>query len=400
MPHVTLRRAAIALALFFPAGIAWAAGPASLPHQAYVWQRAWTPQVGTALEQTADLFAGYRVLVAEADAHGRLLQANINWAALDRTRRPITLVIRIDGQLRSGTSAAMVARIGALASAWRGHRVTGLEIDHDCGTARLESYARFLRDLRKVPGVPARLSITALPTWLTSPVFDKVAAAVDELVLQVHAVQAPSAGLFDARSARAWVNSLVRHRPKDFWIAVPDYGTRIVRAENGSLLAVESEEPRLIGGVSATELIATPVEVSAFIQDLQHAPPPGLSGIVWFRLPVAGDRRMWSLSTLRNVIRGQPLSGRLDVVARPAGVAGVVNVVLTNESDTDLPLPGAVELPAPCRLADGVNGYALDGSGRNISLRRLQNALLPAHHEQVIGWARCSPAPGGFHVRP
>ncbi len=162
------------------------------------------------------------------------------------------------------------------------------------------------------------------------------------------------------------------------------------------MVAVESEMPRLIGGASATELMAAPGDVARLLRDLERRPPAHLAGIVWFRLPAEGDKRIWSLDTLAVVVGGAPLRPRIAVEGRPSATPGMRDVVLVNDGDIDSPLPAWIDLPPACRIADGVNGYALNASSTGLSLARLQTGLLHAHYEQVVGWMRCD---GGIHVR-
>jgi hypothetical protein len=231
---------------------------------------------------------------------------------------------------------------------------------------------------------------------MSSPALEQVVAAADESVLQVHAVRAPQNGLFDPDLARQWIDAFDQRTTKPFRIALPDYGARIVRRDDGSILAIESEVPRLAGGDQATEILAKPADVARLLADLSRAPPSHFAGIVWFRLPTADDSRTWSPETWRAVMGGRDLHTQFAVVARASTTPGMADIVLINRGNIDVELPRAVGLPQGCTLADGINGYALDA--QNISLRRLQTALLPAHREQTIGWMRC--AWGDFDVRP
>ncbi len=365
------------------------------PHEAYIWQRVWTPPVVDAAAKSADLFQGWRVLAAESDRSGRLVPFAVNWAALAGTKRPAIAVIRIDGRLAHWDGAALLGQIHALSAGWP---VAGIEIDYDCGTARLTDYAAFLTALRKQ--ARGRLSITALPAWLSSPALPGLLAATDEVVLQVHAVRAPDAALFDAHLARHWIGMLDRIDTKPFRVALPDYGTRIVRDTAGRVVAMQSEMPRLVGGASARELAAEPLDVSLLLQDLCHSPLAHLAGFVWFRLPVAGDVRIWSASTLRAVVLGERLEPHLAVLARHGMAKGAYDIVLTNDGEVDAMLPAFIDLPGNCSAADGINGYTLNTNGAGISLVRLNIGYLFAHHDQTVGWARCQPAPEAIHVRP
>jgi len=380
------------IALLVAMAAAIQATPAApLPHEAYVWQRLWTPPVGDAVRETGGLFQGWRVLAAETDRTGRLKGFAVDWKAV--AGKPVTAVVRIDGALGRFDAKALLAELRLLMARWP--RGVGLEIDYDCGTASLAAYAAFLKDVRALR--PSRLSITALPAWLGSADLAPVLAAVDEAVLQVHAVRSPANGLFDGKLARRWIDRM-DGGGKPFRVALPDYGTRVIHSGGGAVIALESETPKLIGGASAEELTATPDAVAALLRDLERRPPQHLTGIVWFRLPVQGDTRIWSRETLAAVIRGEALTGRLSIRTRPGLAPGSDDILLVNDGGSDVPLPRAVHLPPDCSVADGVNGYRFEAKIN--SLVRLQNVLIHAHHAQVIGWARCGAARGEFHVEP
>jgi hypothetical protein len=144
--------------------------------------------------------------------------------------------------------------------------------------------------------------------------------------------------------------------------------------------------------------MAMPDQVSRLLRDLERAPPDHLAGVVWFRLPTDDDTLTWSTGTWRAVVRGEDLQASLAVAGRPGVTPGLTNIVLVNGGGIDAELPRAIALPSGCHVADGVNGYTLDESDGNISLQRLQTALLPAHHDRTIGWMRCPR--GNFDVRP
>jgi Protein of unknown function (DUF3142) len=383
-------------------GLARSSGapPSAIAQDAYVWQRVWTPAVLSALGNSADLVTGWRVLAAETDARGNLRSVAVNWAALSATHQPVIAVIRIDGSLANWDEDALLAKIGTLAAGWRELAVppAGIEIDYDCGTARLAFYAQFLARLRSVPDIPRRLSITALPAWLSARELERVIAAADEVVLQVHAVRAPTSGLFDPALARSWIDEFGARTTKPFRVALPDYGARVVQADDGRIVAIESEEPRLAGGARTTELMAMPADVAQLLGGLARDPSAQFAGVVWFRLPTGDDALVWSPETWRAVMHGEDLRTDVVVVARPGATAGLSDIVLLNRGRIDAELPRMIGLPQRCTLADGVNGYALDNSAQNISLHRLQTALLHAHREQTIGWMRC--ARGNFDVRP
>jgi uncharacterized protein DUF3142 len=373
-----------------------------LPQDAYVWQRQWTPAVVAALQQSSDLVRAWRVLAAQSDERGHLRPTAVEWTAFENNGRPVILVVRIDGQLTQWDEEVLLDDLRAVLSQWRQNRVpvAGVEIDHDCGTARLSAYAHFLAELRTQIEDVVPLSITALPAWLSAPDLAAVLAQADEVVLQVHAVQSPRAGLFDLQLARRWVATLARRSATPFRVALPTYGSRVSWHQDGSLLAVESEAPLLAGGYAAVELMAPPQEVSLFLRGLERDPPAQLLGIVWFRLPTDDDSRAWSLDTWRAVIQGKPLQARIEVLVHNSDTPGMSNLVLINRGDVDAALPRTIELPDVCTLADGINGYTLAHNGSSLVFQQLHGGLLRSRHQQVIGWMRCAPDQGEIRVRP
>ncbi|MGO4703322.1 DUF3142 domain-containing protein [Dyella sp. 2RAB6] len=364
---------------------------APLLHDAYIWQRQWNPAVTSALTQSADAIRVWRVLAAQTDARGQLQPVTIDRTALAATHRPVVLVIRIDGQLPQWDADALLAQTLALRNAWSGVPLAGIEIDHDCGTARLPAYADFLARLKRALGTTP-LSITALPAWLASDQLEDVTGQVDEVVLQVHAVQSPRAGLFDPALARSWIDRFAARAGKPFRVALPTYGSRVAWDDNGRVVAIESETPLLAGGTEASELVAAPAEVAKLLAGLRDDPPKGLAGIVWFRLPTTQDARAWSLPTWRAVMAGAPLKATLAVFFQPGAVAGAADIVLRNDGEVDARLPSRIDLPAACSIADGVNGYALGQQGGRPFLRRERDGWLRAHYQRAIGWARCGDA--------
>ncbi len=373
-----------------------------LPQEAYIWQRQWTPALAAAVEQSSDLVAGWRVLAAEADESGRLRPLAIDWEVLRQSGRPIIPVFRIDGQLSPWEGDRLLHDLRGMLAAMKDApvRIVGIEIDHDCATARLPAYAGFLAQLRTGLDPTLRLSITALPTWLASEDLGALLANVDETVLQVHAVENPHAGLFNATRAMAWVESLARRTTRPFRVALPAYGSRVSWRDDGGLLAVESETPVLAGGRSISELIASPQDVSDFLRRLEREAPAQLAGVTWFRLPTARDRRAWSLATWRAVIRDEPLRAEIAVLRQDTEQMGVTNLVLSNTGDIDAEIPYRVVIPGACKLADGINGYALIHSGSGMALQRVGDRLLHSHQQELIGWVRCDGPAEEFHVQP
>lgn len=379
-----------------------------LPHDFYVWQRVWSAQLEQALLQAAPDVRSWRVLSLQIGAQRAPLGIAINWAALAATKRPVVAVVRIEGSRLVADEASLSSTItrhlqDVLA---RGAALSGIEIDHDCATSQLAAYAAWLRDLRAAfQAEPALrrlpLSITALPAWRVSPDLPPLLRAADESVLQVHAVQRPSAGLFDAPTAQHWAHAWAQIAPHPFRLALPCYGSRVGYDEWGQALAVESEAGVTLRSAHEQELTASPREVAALLTWFRTQMPAHLAGIVWFRLPMAGDQRAWRLSTWQAVVQGRvqaEIHHALTVSRQPAAAAddaghapGLFDVVLRNTADFDVDLPATIALPASALAADGRQGYAVDLLNRPPRLVRRQAGWLRPHSTLTIGWMRLAP---------
>jgi hypothetical protein len=357
---------------------------------AYIWQRQWTPTLTDAIKTSNDVVNGWRVLAAETDADGTLRPVQVDWALLISSGKPITAVVRVDGQLGSWDPDSLIAEIKVLVSKLNGAGVilAGLEMDHDCATSRLPRYVTFIQALRLAfPAI--HLSITALPAWMDSSDLDDLLSQVDEVVLQVHAVRDPHSGLFDSDMAQRWIDRFSTRTHRSFRVALPTYGVRVTWGKRGEIAVVESEMPRFSDGPDADELMASPREVAALLGALRQERLPNLAGVVWFRLPTDADSRAWSLATWRAVVRGELPRPTVSVGLRESATPGMSDVVLDNPDAVDAELPREVALPAGCTEADGINGYSLEQDQAGLTLTRLQPGLLHGHHQRLIGWARC-----------
>ncbi|MCU7246328.1 DUF3142 domain-containing protein [Pseudomonas koreensis] len=371
-----------------------------LDQQLYVWQRQWTPVHEPALRDSRADFSTLRVLALQAFPQAGWSRARIDSPLLKSDGRPLIAVIRLDGQLKTLDQDQVSGQILQLIADWQGQGLTlaGVEIDHDAGNARLPDYAAFLTHLRSALPATLPMSITALPAWLDSPQLPALLATVDSSVLQVHAVSDPRRGLFDPQQAQRWAKAWGRISEKPFYLALPAYGVALLPDAGGAPL-VESEVTLERGG-QRRELLADPQQLSRLAQELRADRPAHLAGLIWFRLPLANDRRAWSLTTLRAVARGDALSGQLTVAFSEH--EGLHDIRLENSGNLDQPWPARVTLKArSCDGADALAGYSLQQSPDLLTFTRLRDGRLPAGGQRAIGWARCANIDqGGSHVDP
>jgi hypothetical protein len=374
--------------LLLAAGLIRSAPSAAFDHEGYVWQRRWTPELAQALADAVDVFAGFRVLVGEVDVRG-MRRIAVDWPALASAARPVTLVLRIPGAAPRIDALVAAARLreALAAAAAAGVKVAGIEIDHDCARSQLAAYATLLRELRASVEAPA-WSITALPDWLRDPALGELLAEVDTSVLQVHAVAKPGDGLFDVAQALRWVRAYARVAPRPFRVALPAYATRVTQDRDGRILAIDSDAATSpVFDERARELVVDPRRVDVVLKRLRDAPPPRFDGIVWFRLPLASDRRAWSMATVRAVVAGTALDRPLRVERARIGDGPNVDIVMRNELSIDRLAPRTIAVPAHCRDGEGVAGYRFDAERQRFD----SNAppLLKPGASRTIGWIAC-----------
>ncbi|VEF13769.1 Protein of uncharacterised function (DUF3142) [Pseudomonas fluorescens] len=371
-----------------------------LDQQLYIWQRQWTPAHDAALRDSRDDFSTLRVLALQAFPHAGWSRARIDAPRLKADGRPLIAVVRLDGQLKSLDRDQVTAQILQTLADWQAQGLTlsGVEIDHDAGKARLADYSELLSQLRSALPRTLALSITALPAWLDSAQLPALLQAVDSSVLQVHAVSDPRRGLFDSDQALKWAKAWSRITDKPFYLALPAYGVALL-PDDGGAPVVESEVSLERAG-ERRELLADPLQLSQLAKTLREDPPKNLAGLIWFRLPLANDRRAWSLTTLRAVARGDQLVSQLGVTFSEQH--GLYDIKLDNPGNLDRAWPARITLKVQgCEGADALGGYALQQSSDLLTFTRLRDGRVPAGGQRAIGWARCATIDqGGSHVDP
>ena len=82
---------------------------------------------------------------------------------------------------------------------------------------------------------------------MTSSELERLTRDLDEIVLQVHAVDDPRRGLFDPDQAERWVRDFGRRIHRPFRVALPAYDVRVTWRPDGRLASVEGEMPLRAG---------------------------------------------------------------------------------------------------------------------------------------------------------
>lgn len=361
----------------------------------YIWQRVWTPEVAKSAEHFAPYVSEWHLLVAEIDDK-KNAQVFITKPLQASTFRKLVAVIRINGQYALDDSTEVIQTIEKWLATQSPHRWMALEIDYDCATSQLSRYSAFLKELKTQLPMGIKLYVTALPDWMRSPELGSLLSATDRSILQVHSVLDPKRGLFDVSLAEAWITKYAKIAPGPFDVAVPDYGSRVVWDKTGHLENIVSEQGEGLIGAEQSELEAQPNDVALLLSKLQQRHPVSLETIVWFRMPLDGDRRIWSAATLDVVIRHEPLQVHFQFILSEDS-AGAQRIQLVNDGNVDALPPVTIHLPN-CQAADGIGGYVVMHASNSLLLRRTIARMIRVGETVPVGWTRCIQKPEEIRV--
>ena len=361
--------------------------------EAYVWQSPEIPWVQQAMTRATGQVGKFHVRAAE-----------LRWTG-DRftTKRSLTklpapgcgLVVRI------GASASQLEwtprQIEAVAEIFREFLRLGpseIQCDYDCPQKRLNGYRVLLDALQAAVGTIPVLP-TALPSWLDEPDFRKLIEGRSGYVLQVHSLQLPkrsgdSVMIFDPVSARTFANQAAALRVP-FHIAMATYGCEVRFGPDGKVTEVISED--FASGTAAVEqsfALADPLASARLIHEWNADPPAGLRGIIWYRLPIEGDRRNWPWETFQLVIRGEQSLSKPEFEASVG--SGARDLFIANHGHFPLLMPREIVVSLPVSAADGAGAYRLEQRDEALHFIRRNDTWpwLDPGKKIPTGWLRIS----------
>lgn len=374
--------------------------------RAYVWQRVWTPAVCRAVTEHAHSFEAVDVIAGEVSfAPMVTIAAHPDWSVLSATTVPVALVVRVgrcssDWNPSAPETASVISTCRRVMLEAREHGLDPIELqlDFDAAASRLHAYRTLLEQVR-VQVAPRRLVITALPSWMDSPDFAPLIAAVDGYVLQVHSLQKPQSTadkftIFDGEHATDWVTRAAAYgRP--FRVALPTYGYAVGFGRDGRFLGLQAESTARAwpAGTAVRSVKADAGAVAEFVRRIAARHPPACRGIAWFRLPTDEDALAWRWPTLDAVMRGDALGPRPTLETR-TGANGALDLVLVNGGTAEAThvalranWPGAQVL-----AFDAIGGWRIErGQGGSLVVRRAASeatASLAAGESVTVGWVR------------
>lgn len=381
-----------------------------LPHEAYVWQRAWTEPVRESVAAHATNFAEVVVLAAEVswkDKQPQLVRVAVDYPSLVRTNCRVGLALRIGpyaGPFADGdaiTHYLTELAVALIAEArTNGVAPSELQLDFDCAESKLDGFRVWLEAIQR-KAAPVPVTITALPSWLNASAFKRLAASATNYVLQVHSLERPrdvndAFTLCEPTAARQAVERAGR-LGVPFRVALPTYGYWLAFDRGGRFagLSAEGRAASWPDEVQVREVRADPVAMAALVQGWTTNRPAALRGVIWYRLPVTVDNLNWRWPTLGAIVASRSFREELRAESRRVE-AGLVEINLVNHGDLDISSRLAVEVrwsrSGGARLVagDGLQGFTLREDGTSTvqfqhetSVRRLR-----AGESQTIGWLR------------
>jgi hypothetical protein len=403
------RIATILLALAFVSACRRARSTSGqMPHDVYIWQRVWIPEVAEGIAQAREsmqrfvVFAGQITVTSGAP---KVTQTDIDYRQLKAAGKPVGLAIRVDpyaGPFRSDDAAFRSIEVFArerLTEARR-HGVEPVELhfDFDCAESKLDGYRVWLQAIREAVS-PLPVYPTVLPSWLKHDSFAELARESGQFILQVHCVSAPRSiaetrMLTDPERARDWVKDAAK-TGVPFRVALPTYTYLVAFDLEGKPRGVSAEGP-LSHWPANTRVVrweADPSAIAGLVAEWTRGRPAAMKGIIWYRLPIAADSLNWRWVTLSQVMQGHAPISDLRVESSAAQPS---DIFIHNKGERDEPLPREIEATWDDTVlitADALSDYELAARSPSRVVFRLKPdaalSRLSPGSQRPIGWIRC-----------
>src|SRR5262249_38599545 len=154
-------------------------------------------------------------------------------------------------------------------------------------SSKLDGYRSWVEQIRNRIR-PTRLVITALPTWLDRPEFQKLARAAGAYVVQVHSlgrprnIDAPFTFCDAGVERRAVAKAASIGVP--FRVALPTYGYTLAFDSHGEFVGLSADGPQKLWSVDTRlrEVRSDPLQISELVRGWESRSDNSLKGIIWY----------------------------------------------------------------------------------------------------------------------
>jgi len=385
----------------------------------YVWQRVWSSEVVTAVEEVVNKSGG-RIrevvpLAAEVSlsaGHRAVIFPEIDYASL-KSVPSCGLALRIGafpGPFKEGDETCLYLQNLACKvvtdARKAGCSVSELQIDFDCAANKLQGYRCWVAAIRKALQTHAEfvpVSITVLPSWMNNADFGPLVHEAGSFVLQVHSVELPKPGeapaLCDSIRARDWVERAGSYGVP-YRVALPTYTSVVAIGPTGKVVGISNEEthPAWPADTHTFMARANAPELAKLVLQWTHQRPAAMTGLIWYRLPVSTDRMNWRWPTLVSVMAGKTPRGSLRV---EFSQENPYDISLVNDGASDELLPRSISVnweEAALISDDALDGFTLENGPHSVTFKATaNNVFLSPGESRVIGWIRLS-SPTKIHV--
>lgn len=375
----------------------------------YVWQRHWDGKVQQSILDHGHSFHRVVALHAEvswSDRHKPLVHIPLDYRSLQSNSSTIGLVLRLGpykGTYKEDdTTAKWLIQMGQamIAEAKTNQmEVSEFQIDFDCAESKLAGYLLWIQAIRKAIA-PTPLTITALPSWMDQKEFETLIRNVDSFVLQVHSVTPPRStehriDLCPVDAARKAVE-IAGSFEVPFRVALPTYGYLVAYDSKGNYVGLSAETLPSDWPMDSfiKEAWSDPKSIAGLVSEWENQRPCSMQGLIWFRMPIEGDRMNWPWQTFNEVRKGNIPMPKLIIDVHQSSNE-LIEVFLCNQGNATAFSPPEVIISwknAKFLGGDGIQKFELFNSSTNeVVLKNASNSQrfrIKPNHRLPIGWFR------------
>jgi len=354
----------------------------------YLWQQEYNSAVLTAIkkEESSTIYP----LSCTVKAKGKSSLVSIPWKKLQETSHRFIPVIRIPlSAFKRNDISVELDRITQKIQQEKGS-LKGIQFDLDCPERLLPRYLNLIKIYHK-RHPKLFLSITALPVHLPHQTFSHLAQLCDEFVIQVHGIEIPKkftdhTQLLNIQVAKRAIRQADRiGRP--FLVALPCYAYELhFDKKSKRFLFLTAEKTSYRRDTLRKRIAPNFSDLLELQKDLQTKKQA--KGIIWFRLPIAGDQLCWPRKTVKKLQEG--IQPKEEMLIRYKKINDqTIEIELYNSNTISCSnIQLAIHWPQPTGAFDLYNGIK-NSSSSTLLLPTQLTFLSPAPGQSVkIGWFR------------